>query len=97
MRNIGIIYNNRIPEALDLSMAILHELDLPEGSWYSPAENLESLVPRAEGDRPRDHGGRRRHHPAGDTVYSPRRHTHCGYQHGPAGVHDRTDRGRGPA
>ncbi|CAI8046331.1 NAD kinase [Geodia barretti] len=29
-------------------MAILHELDLPEGSWYSPAENLESLAPRAE-------------------------------------------------
>ena len=49
MKNVGIIYNNRIPEALDLSMAILHELDLPEGSWYSPAENLESLEPRAEG------------------------------------------------
>ena len=49
MKNVGIIYNNRIPEALDLSMAILHELDLPEGSWYSPAENLESLAPRAEG------------------------------------------------
>ena len=48
MKNVGIIYNNRIPEALDLSMAILHELDLPEGSWYSPAENLESLAPRAE-------------------------------------------------
>ena len=49
MNNVGIIYNNRIPEALDLSMAILHELDLTEGSWYSPAENLESLAPRAEG------------------------------------------------
>ena len=48
MKNVGIIYNNRIPEALDLSMAILHELDLPEGSWYSPAENLESLAPRAD-------------------------------------------------
>ena len=33
MKNVGIIYNNRIPEALDLSMAILHELDLPEGRW----------------------------------------------------------------
>ena len=48
MRNVGIIYNNRIPEALDLSMAILHELDFQEGSWYSPAENLESLATRAE-------------------------------------------------
>ena len=48
MKNVGIIYNNRIPEALDLSMAILHELELPEGSWYSPAENLESLAPRAD-------------------------------------------------
>ncbi len=48
MKNVGIIYNNRIPEALDLSMAILHELDLPEGSWYAPAENLESLEQRAD-------------------------------------------------
>ena len=48
MKNVGIIYNNRIPEALDLSMAILHELDLPEGSWYSPAENLDSLAHRAD-------------------------------------------------
>ena len=48
MKNVGIIYNNRIPEALDLSMAILHELDMPEGSWYSPAENLDSLAPRAD-------------------------------------------------
>ncbi len=48
MRSVGIIYNNRIPEALDLSMSILHELGLPEGSWYSPAENLDSLDPRAE-------------------------------------------------
>ena len=49
MKNVGIIYNNRIPEALDLSMAILHQLELPEDSWYSPAENLQSLEPRAEG------------------------------------------------
>ena len=48
MNSIGIIYNNRIPEALDLSMAILHELDLPEDSWYSPAENLESWHSRAQ-------------------------------------------------
>ena len=47
MNSIGIIYNNRIPEALDLSMAILHELELAEDSWYSPAENLESLAARA--------------------------------------------------
>jgi NAD+ kinase len=48
MRNVGIIYNNRIPEALDLSMSILHELELSEESWYSPAENLDALEPRAE-------------------------------------------------
>ena len=48
MKNVGIIYNNRIPEALDLSVAILHELELSEGSWYSPAENLDSLKHRAQ-------------------------------------------------
>ena len=48
MTTVGIIYNSRIPEALDLSTAILHELDLAEDSWISPAENLEALAPRAE-------------------------------------------------
>ena len=48
MKNIGIIYNARVPEALDLSTAILHDLNLSENSWISPAENLESLLPRAE-------------------------------------------------
>lgn len=48
MKNIGIIYNARVPEALDLSTAILHELKLSQDSWLSPAENLESLLPRAE-------------------------------------------------
>lgn len=47
MNSVGIIYNNRIPEALDLSMAILHELELAEDSWYAPAENPESLESRA--------------------------------------------------
>ena len=48
MKNIGIIYNSRVPEALDLGTAILHELDLSQESWLSPAENLETLLPRAE-------------------------------------------------
>jgi NAD+ kinase len=48
MKNIGIIYNARVPEALDLSTAILHQLNLSQESWLSPAENLESLLPRAE-------------------------------------------------
>ena len=48
MENIGIIYNARVPEALDLSTAILHDLNLSEDSWLSPAENLETLMPRAE-------------------------------------------------
>ena len=48
MKNIGIIYNARVPEALDLSTAILHDLNLSQDSWLSPAENLENLLPRAE-------------------------------------------------
>ena len=48
MKNIGIIYNARVPEALDLSTAILQELNLSDDSWLSPAENLEALLPRAE-------------------------------------------------
>ena len=48
MKSIGIIYNARIPEALDLGTTILHQLPLPEDSWIAPAENLESLRKRAE-------------------------------------------------
>ncbi len=48
MKNVGIIYNARIPEALDLGTAILHQLSLPEDSWISPAENLETVRARAE-------------------------------------------------
>ncbi len=48
MKNIGIIYNARVPEALDLSTAILHDLNLSENSWLAPAENMETLLPRAE-------------------------------------------------
>ncbi|MCH7843790.1 MAG: NAD(+)/NADH kinase [Chloroflexi bacterium] len=48
MKNIGIIYNAKVPEALDLSTAILHDLKLSEHSWLAPAENLETLLPRAE-------------------------------------------------
>ena len=48
MKSIGIIYNARIPEALDLGTTILHQLPLPEDSWISPAENLDSFQDRAE-------------------------------------------------
>ena len=48
MKNVGIIYNARIPEALDLGTAILHQLPLSEDSWIAPAENLETLRERAE-------------------------------------------------
>ena len=43
IRTVGIIYNARIPEALDLSTAIVNELSLEQRSWISPAENLEEL------------------------------------------------------
>ena len=49
MNTVGIIYNARIPEALDLSTAIVNELSLQQSSWISPAENLESLRPQVEG------------------------------------------------
>ncbi len=48
MNSVGIIYNARIPEALDLGTTILHQLPLPVDSWISPAENLEKLQERAE-------------------------------------------------
>ena len=48
MKNVGIIYNARVPEALDLSTAILHDLKLSQESWLAPAENLETLLPRTE-------------------------------------------------
>ena len=48
MKTVGIIYNARIPEALDLGTAILHQVPLPEGSWISPAENLETLRERVD-------------------------------------------------
>lgn len=43
IKTVGIIYNARIPEALDLSTAIVNELSLEQRSWISPAENLEKL------------------------------------------------------
>jgi NAD+ kinase len=46
MKTIGIIYNSRIPEALDLSTAIVHELSLEQASWISPAEDLDALRER---------------------------------------------------
>ena len=48
MKSVGIIYNARITEALDLGTTILHQLPLPEDSWISPAENLENFQDRAE-------------------------------------------------
>ena len=48
MNTIGIIYNARIPEALDLSTAIVNELSLQQSSWISPAENLENLRPQVK-------------------------------------------------
>jgi NAD+ kinase len=48
MKSIGIIYNARIPEALDLGTAILHQLPLPDQSWICPAEKLDALGERAE-------------------------------------------------
>jgi NAD+ kinase len=48
MNTIGIIYNARIPEALDLSTAIANELSPHQKSWISPAENLDALRQRAE-------------------------------------------------
>ncbi len=48
MKNVGIIYNANIPEALDLGTAILHDLKLSEERWLAPAENLDTLLPRAE-------------------------------------------------
>ena len=49
MKTVGIIYNARIPEALDLSSAIFHQLSLGQDSWLAPAEDLESLKNRANG------------------------------------------------
>lgn len=46
MKTIGIIYNAQIPEALDLSSAIVNELSLEQDSWISPAENLDLLRER---------------------------------------------------
>jgi len=46
MKTIGIIYNAGIPEALDLSSAIVNELALEQDSWIAPAENLDQLRER---------------------------------------------------
>jgi NAD+ kinase len=46
MKTIGIIYNARIPEALDLSSAIVNELSLEQDSWIAPAENFDVLRQR---------------------------------------------------
>jgi NAD+ kinase len=46
MKTVGIIYNARIPEALDLSSAIVNELSLEQDSWIAPAENLDELRQR---------------------------------------------------
>ena len=46
MKTIGIIYNARIPEALDLSTAIANELSHQQSSWIAPAEDLDDLKER---------------------------------------------------
>ncbi|MBM3941827.1 MAG: NAD(+)/NADH kinase [SAR202 cluster bacterium] len=46
MKTVGIVYNARIPEALDLSTAIFDGLALDGGSWVSAAEDLENLRQR---------------------------------------------------
>ena len=46
MKTIGIIYNAGIPEALDLSSAIVNELALAQDSWIAPAENFDQLRER---------------------------------------------------
>ena len=43
IKTVGIIYNASIPEALDLSAAIVNDLSLEQRSWISPAEDPESL------------------------------------------------------
>ncbi|MSQ06337.1 MAG: NAD(+)/NADH kinase [Dehalococcoidia bacterium] len=45
-KTAGIIYNARIPEALDLSTAIFDGLALGGRSWVSSAEDMDKLVPR---------------------------------------------------
>ncbi len=47
MNAVGIIYNARIPEALDLGTAIFNQGSLPKDSWVSPAEDLEALRQRS--------------------------------------------------
>jgi NAD+ kinase len=46
MKTIGIIYNPRIPEALELSTAIFDGLMLGKESWVSAAEDLDTLRQR---------------------------------------------------
>ncbi len=49
IRTVGLIYNARIPEALDLSTAVVNELSLEQRSWISPAENIEDLLDQMSG------------------------------------------------
>lgn len=47
MKTAGIIYNSRIPRALDLSSVILDKLALQQDSWVAPADDLDALRQRA--------------------------------------------------
>ena len=49
MNKVGIIYNALIPEAKDLSTAILDRLDLPAESWISTADDVETLIQKSKG------------------------------------------------
>jgi len=48
MNKVGIIYNALIPEAKDLSAAILERLALPPGSWIATAEDEETQRQQSE-------------------------------------------------
>ena len=48
MNKVGIIYNALIPEAKDLSAAILDRLDLPADSWIATADDEATLLQQSK-------------------------------------------------
>ena len=48
MNKVGIIYNALIPEAKDLSVAILDRLDLPADSWIATADDEATLLQQSK-------------------------------------------------
>ena len=49
MKKVGIIYNALIPEAKDLSAAILDRLALPSDSWIASADDVDALLQQSKG------------------------------------------------